>query len=96
MLEKWSLFAFNQLFLYVSGIRQLMYDNKTEHLRTINILHRFNIYQEVILGVLYRILSLQVDMAYLISYFTLRAKYIPQHRNLQMYCVISSFMITNV
>ena len=39
-----------------------MYDNKTEHLRTINILERFNIYQEVILGVLYRLLSLKVCM----------------------------------
>ena len=47
------------MFSYL-GIHGLMYDNKTEHLRTINILERFNIYQEVILGVLYRLLSLKV------------------------------------
>ena len=47
------------MFSYL-GIHDLMYDNKTEHLRTINILERFNIYQEVILGVLYRLLSLKV------------------------------------
>ena len=37
-----------------------MHDNGTEHLRTINILERFNIYQEVILAALYRILPMQV------------------------------------
>ena len=37
-----------------------MHDNRTEHLRTINILERFNIYQEVILAALYRILPIQV------------------------------------
>lgn len=39
-----------------------MQDNKTEHLRTINILERFNIYQEVILGALYRILPIKVSL----------------------------------
>lgn len=39
-----------------------MQDNKTEHLRTINILERFNIYQEVILGALYRILPIEVSL----------------------------------
>ena len=42
------------------GIHDLMYDNKTEHLRTINVLERFNIYQEVFLGILYRLLPLKV------------------------------------
>ena len=36
------------------GLYELTHDNRTEHLRTINILERFNIYQEVILGILYR------------------------------------------
>ena len=47
--------------LFPLGIYELTHDNKTEHLRTINILHRFNIHQEVILGVLYKILPIQVS-----------------------------------
>ena len=46
-----------------------MYDNKTEHLRTINVLHRFNIYQEVILASIYKILNLQVSMCFLFAEF---------------------------
>ena len=37
-----------------------MYDNVTEHLRTVNIIERFNIHQEIILGTLYRVLPMQV------------------------------------
>ena len=48
------------LFMTFIGIHDLMYDNKTEHLRTINVLERFNIYQEVFLGILYRLLPLKV------------------------------------
>ncbi|KAM8945999.1 protein C-mannosyl-transferase DPY19L3 [Pelodytes ibericus] len=36
------------------GITDLMYDNRTESMRTINILERMNVYQEVLLAVLYR------------------------------------------
>ena len=43
------------------GIHDLMHDNKTEHLRTINILERFNIYQEVILAVLYKVSPFKVS-----------------------------------
>jgi hypothetical protein len=47
--------------LFYQGIDDLMHDNKTEHLRTINILERFNIYQEVILAVLYKLSPLRVS-----------------------------------
>ncbi|XP_065057638.1 protein C-mannosyl-transferase DPY19L3-like [Rhopilema esculentum] len=50
------------------GIRQLMYDNKTEHLRTINILNRFNVYQEVILAVIYKALNLKNYLEYVYFY----------------------------
>lgn len=50
------------------GIHDLMYDNKTEHLRTINILERFNIYQEVILGVLYRLSPWMNSVEYVYFY----------------------------
>eukprot|EP00794_Sanderia_malayensis_P000566 gene566-1224_t len=50
------------------GLRQLMHDNKTEHLRTINILNRFNIYQEVILGILYKVFHLERYLEYVYFY----------------------------
>ncbi|XP_056381626.1 probable C-mannosyltransferase DPY19L3 isoform X2 [Hyla sarda] len=40
------------------GITDLIYDNKTESMRTINILERMNVYQEVLLAVIYRALNL--------------------------------------
>ncbi|KAJ7337819.1 hypothetical protein OS493_007977 [Desmophyllum pertusum] len=46
------------------GIYDVMHDNRTEHLRTINILERFNIYQEVILAALYRIFTNTVEYVY--------------------------------
>ena len=49
----------------IVGIYDVMHDNRTEHLRTINILERFNIYQEVILAALYRILPIQVYLRFL-------------------------------
>jgi len=49
---------------FFKGVQDLMQDNKTEHLRTINILERFNIYQEVILGALYRILPIEMEYVY--------------------------------
>lgn len=42
------------------GLYELMHDNTTESKRTINILQRMNIYQEVVLSILYRILPIQV------------------------------------
>ncbi|XP_032833220.2 protein C-mannosyl-transferase DPY19L3 [Petromyzon marinus] len=44
---------------FLQGIRELVYDNRTESLRTINLLQRMNIYQEVIMGLLYCALPLQ-------------------------------------
>ncbi|XP_029464286.1 probable C-mannosyltransferase DPY19L3 isoform X2 [Rhinatrema bivittatum] len=41
------------------GFQELIYDNRTESARTINILERMNIYQEVFLGLLYRILPIR-------------------------------------
>ena len=40
----------------VVGLYELTHDNLTEHLHTVNLLARFNIYQEVFLAVLYRTL----------------------------------------
>ncbi len=40
-------------------------DNKTEHLRTINILKRFNVYQEVVLAAIYKMFHLEVTPSYL-------------------------------
>ncbi|CAH1800272.1 unnamed protein product [Owenia fusiformis] len=41
------------------GLYELTHDNITEHLRTINILHRFNIYQEILLSIIYRLTSVK-------------------------------------
>lgn len=43
------------------GLSELIHDNLTESKRTINLLQRMNIYQEVFLGVLYRLLPIQVN-----------------------------------
>ncbi|KAM3919562.1 protein C-mannosyl-transferase DPY19L3 [Leptodactylus fuscus] len=40
------------------GITELIYDNKTESMRTINILQRMNVYQEVLLALIFRALNL--------------------------------------
>uniref|UniRef100_A0A914X9Z6 C-mannosyltransferase DPY19L3 n=1 Tax=Plectus sambesii TaxID=2011161 RepID=A0A914X9Z6_9BILA len=50
------------------GIDALKYDNATEHGRTINILERFNIYQEVALALAYRKLNLQKMMEPILFY----------------------------
>ncbi|XP_034879421.1 probable C-mannosyltransferase DPY19L3 isoform X3 [Mirounga leonina] len=43
----------------MQGFHGLIYDNKTESMRTINLLQRMNIYQEVFLSILYRVLPIQ-------------------------------------
>lgn len=54
-----------KLFLsYCTGLHDLMYDNKTESMRTINILERMNVYQEVFLSILYRIFHIKVSVNY--------------------------------
>ncbi|XP_047128832.2 protein C-mannosyl-transferase DPY19L3 isoform X1 [Hydra vulgaris] len=54
----------------LKGIHSLINDNLTEHLLTINILERFNIYQEVLLAAIYRILpsSIQKNWEYVYFY----------------------------
>ncbi|XP_027999198.2 probable C-mannosyltransferase DPY19L3 isoform X2 [Eptesicus fuscus] len=64
----------------VHGFRGLMYDNKTESMRTINLLQRMNIYQEVFLSVLYRALPVQKYLEpvyfYIYTLFGLQAVYV--------------------
>ncbi|NXA34986.1 D19L3 mannosyltransferase, partial [Eudromia elegans] len=62
------------------GLHGLVYDNKTESVRTINILERMNIYQEVFLSILYRILPIQQYLEpvyfYIYTLFGLQAVYV--------------------
>ncbi|XP_054426258.1 probable C-mannosyltransferase DPY19L3 [Pteronotus mesoamericanus] len=62
------------------GFHGLMHDNKTESMRTINLLQRMNIYQEVFLSVLYKVLPIQnrVEPVYFYIYtlFGLQAVYV--------------------
>ena len=51
--------------VHFTGLLDLTQDNDTENWRTINILERFNVYQEVILAVLFKTLPyVQVRYAY--------------------------------
>uniref|UniRef100_A0A8C5KFA5 Dpy-19 like C-mannosyltransferase 3 n=1 Tax=Jaculus jaculus TaxID=51337 RepID=A0A8C5KFA5_JACJA len=58
----------------------LIYDNKTESMRTINLLQRMNIYQEVFLSILYRVLPIQKYLEpvyfYIYTLFGLQAIYV--------------------
>ncbi|XP_036606184.1 probable C-mannosyltransferase DPY19L3 [Trichosurus vulpecula] len=62
------------------GFHGLIYDNKTESMRTINILERMNIYQEVFLSILYRVLPIQTYLEpvyfYIYTLFGLQAMYV--------------------
>ncbi|XP_055450910.1 probable C-mannosyltransferase DPY19L3 [Psammomys obesus] len=62
------------------GFHGLIYDNKTESMRTINLLQRMNIYQEVFLSVLYRVLPIQKYLEpvyfYIYTLFGLQAIYV--------------------
>ncbi|XP_032983132.1 probable C-mannosyltransferase DPY19L3 [Rhinolophus ferrumequinum] len=64
----------------MQGLRGLMYDNKTESMRTINLLQRMNIYQEVLLSILYRVLPIQTYLEpvyfYIYTLFGLQAIYV--------------------
>ena len=53
---KFRLRTFNQYRFCFLGVADLISDNHTEHGRTINILARMNIYQEVVLAALYKTL----------------------------------------
>lgn len=62
------------------GLSELIHDNLTESKRTINLLQRMNIYQEVFLSVLYRLLPLQSYLEpvyfYIYTVFSLQAVYV--------------------
>ncbi|TKC45262.1 hypothetical protein EI555_008759, partial [Monodon monoceros] len=64
----------------MQGFHGLIYDNKTESMRTINLLQRMNIYQEVFLSILYRVLPIQkyIEPVYFYIYtlFGLQAMYV--------------------
>ncbi|XP_058011329.1 probable C-mannosyltransferase DPY19L3 isoform X2 [Ahaetulla prasina] len=62
------------------GLHSLIYDNKTESMRTINILERMNVYQEVFLSMLYTVLHLKRFLEpvyfYIYTLFSLQAVYV--------------------
>lgn len=62
------------------GLSELIRDNLTESKRTINLLQRMNIYQEVFLSVLYRLLPIQSYLEpvyfYIYTVFSLQAVYV--------------------
>ncbi|XP_078105442.1 protein C-mannosyl-transferase DPY19L3 [Sander vitreus] len=62
------------------GVSNLIHDNLTESKRTINLLQRMNIYQEVFLSVLYRLLPIQLYLEpvyfYIYTVFSLQAVYV--------------------
>ncbi|XP_041829358.1 probable C-mannosyltransferase DPY19L3 [Melanotaenia boesemani] len=62
------------------GLSELIHDNLTESKRTINLLQRMNIYQEVFLSVLYRLLPVQSYLEpvyfYIYTVFSLQAVYV--------------------
>ncbi|KAK3593826.1 hypothetical protein CHS0354_011427 [Potamilus streckersoni] len=59
------------------GLYEMIHDNQTEHPSTINVLERMNIYQEVILSILYRLLPIKTLLEpiyfYINSIFALHA-----------------------
>ncbi|KAI1889947.1 hypothetical protein AGOR_G00168160 [Albula goreensis] len=62
------------------GLYELINDNATESKRTINLLQRMNIYQEVLLSILYRLLPIQNYLEpvyfYIYTVFALQAVYV--------------------
>ncbi|XP_044283651.1 probable C-mannosyltransferase DPY19L3 isoform X1 [Varanus komodoensis] len=62
------------------GLHSLIYDNKTESLRTINILGRMNVYQEVFLSILYTVFHMKKFLEpvyfYIYALFSLQAVYV--------------------
>nr|XP_056718346.1 probable C-mannosyltransferase DPY19L3 [Euleptes europaea] len=63
-----------------TGLNSLIYDNKTESMRTINILERMNVYQEVFLSILYRTFHIKKFLEpiyfYIYTLFGLQAVYV--------------------
>ncbi|KAJ7985832.1 hypothetical protein DPEC_G00344570 [Dallia pectoralis] len=62
------------------GLSEIISDNTTESMRTINLLQRMNIHQEVFLAVLYRVLPIQAYLEpvyfYIYTVFSLQAVYV--------------------
>uniref|UniRef100_H2MKY5 Dpy-19 like C-mannosyltransferase 3 n=1 Tax=Oryzias latipes TaxID=8090 RepID=H2MKY5_ORYLA len=62
------------------GLLEMIHDNLTESRRTINLLQRMNIYQEVFLSVLYRLLPIKTYLEpvyfYIYTVFSLQAVYV--------------------
>ncbi|XP_067327241.1 protein C-mannosyl-transferase DPY19L3 [Anolis sagrei] len=62
------------------GLHGLIYDNKTESMRTINILERMNVYQEVFLSILYTVFQvknfLEPVYFYIYTVFGLQSVYV--------------------
>ncbi|XP_013764591.1 probable C-mannosyltransferase DPY19L3 isoform X1 [Pundamilia nyererei] len=62
------------------ALKEMIHDNLTESKRTINLLQRMNIYQEVFLSVLYRLLPIQSYLEpvyfYIYTVFSLQAVYV--------------------
>ncbi|XP_062327329.1 probable C-mannosyltransferase DPY19L3 isoform X2 [Osmerus eperlanus] len=65
---------------FQQGVWELVNDNLTESRRTINLLQRMNIYQEVVLSALYRLLPIQGFLEpiyfYIYTVFSLQAVYV--------------------
>ncbi|XP_064628354.1 protein C-mannosyl-transferase DPY19L3-like isoform X2 [Lineus longissimus] len=53
---------------FSQGLYDLAHDNVTEHLRTINILERFNVYQEVIVCALYKFAPIKIEPIFFYIY----------------------------
>ncbi|XP_042294437.1 probable C-mannosyltransferase DPY19L3 isoform X2 [Sceloporus undulatus] len=68
------------LYKVYEGLHGLIYDNKTESMRTINILGRMNVYQEVFLSILYTLFHvknfLEPVYFYIYTVFGLQAVYV--------------------
>ncbi|XP_063169287.1 probable C-mannosyltransferase DPY19L3 isoform X1 [Candoia aspera] len=62
------------------GLHSLIYDNKTESMRTVNILGRMNVYQEVFLSILYTVFHMKKFLEpvyfYIYTLFSLQAVYV--------------------
>jgi len=60
------------------GLKQLQFDNMTESTSTINIIQRFNIYQEVVLAALYKIYNFRLSPIFFYTYsvFSLQGLYL--------------------
>ena len=57
------------LLLMFQAVQGLTRDNLTEHPSTINVLSRMNIYQEVLLAAVYRLLpALHVNFSFFMAY----------------------------